>query len=119
MEVSRRPTRQTTPFSLVVLGLATITSAMGALLWITLRAAPHAEPPRARALTALAWMSLVLMLGALLLLVWAVARHVRLSMMRTKSPPSEQHKDAWVEAGKRIKVDPSETPEAPPGAEDS
>ena len=105
MEVDPRRTSRALSFGLVVLGLVAISAGLIAMLVITTQAAGTTTEPRTKNLLAhLAWLSLALLSLTLVLLVWAVMRHVRYWLRPVRRARSSQYVDAWALAGKRIKV---------------
>ena len=63
-----------------------------------------------RLLVRMGWMSMLLLLGALLLLAWAILRFVRERMRPDQEASSQPHIDAWEEAGRRVEVDEFDDP---------
>ena len=101
--------------------LFVIALGLGVLMAATLRGAGEIvdDPDLKRLLVRLAWTSLVLMVGAMLLLAWAILRFVRERMKPTEEPSTEPRVSAWEEAGRRVEVDEFDDPRADPPTDPS
>lgn len=99
-----RPARSAS-FAFVVLGLTAICAGLGAMLFVTTSAADGvADLPTRKLLARLAWGSLALLCVALVLLVWAVMRHVRHALAASAPLKPSEYVNAWELAGKRFQL---------------
>jgi len=100
---------------LLVVLLGAMAAALAALTIVTARAAGAAEDPDLqRVLARLAWLALVLLGGALVLLLWAVMRLARSRLPRPGRGAPTPYVDAWSLAGRRFQL-PKDEPEPPEG----
>ena len=115
MEIDTQRRRQSTNQLVLVLLLGVIVAGLSVLMTVALQGARGMtdDPDLRRALLRLAWMSLTLMLGAVVLLAWATLRFVR-QRRKVHQPdrPAEPRTDAWVEAGRRFQLEDSDQPDA-------
>jgi hypothetical protein len=92
-------------FAFVVLGLVAICAGLGAMLYVTTTAVGAvADEATRKLLLRLAWGSLTLLCVALVLLVWAVLRHIRHAVAGSPPLPQSQYVNAWELAGKRFQL---------------
>ena len=100
---------------LMVVFLVAMVVGLGVLMGTLLRSAGQIkdEPDVRRLLMRLAWTALVLMLGALLLLTWAIVRLIRDRLQPKPRPPDSKHVNAWEEAGRRYELDESDSQPPP------
>jgi hypothetical protein len=99
-------------FTFVVLGLVCIAAGQAAMLLITTRAAGEAgEEATRRLLLRLAWLSLVLLCLTLLLLLWAVIRHLRYQFRAELPVKRSKYVNAWALAGERFRLDEADSDE--------
>ena len=109
MDVETAETSRSVSFSLVVLGLVILGVGLGAMVAITTRAAMEiGDEPARKLLVRLAWISVTLLLITVLLLVWAVMRHIRYRLHSLPEPKPSQYVNAWELAGKRFKLEDGE-----------
>ncbi len=95
-------------FALVVGGLSLIAGGLIVMLVISLWSVSDvAGRAIQRPLVYVAWVSLVLLCGVLILLGWMIMRHIKLRLLARERRPPVEHPDAWVAAGKRLKLDDS------------
>jgi len=92
-------------FTFLLVLLVVIAAAMGALTFITLRAAVGADEKTRSALVRLAWFSFALLGLTLVALFWAVVRQSLLIRRQEQATGSMEYVDVWAEAGKRIEVE--------------
>jgi hypothetical protein len=105
MELDPDKPARAASFAFVVLGLVAICAGLGAMLYVTTSAAGEvADPPTRKLLARLAWGSLTLLCVALVLLMWAVLRHIRQALAPSAPLPPSQYVNAWELAGKRFKL---------------
>ena len=113
-EVSEYRSRRERNYLLVIVSLLLICIGLGSIMVMALRGAGAVkdDDELRRLLTQLAWTSLVLMVVAAILLVWAVARILgqRVAAPLPKGEKSERI-DAWAEAGRRFEVDDDDVDE--------
>lgn len=104
--------------ALAIVFLTFICLGLGALTVLALRGARGVEdnPEQQRVLARLAWLSVAMLLGTVVLLVWAMMRFARGRVFRrdeASTRPKEEHIDAWAEAGRRFQLAPDDEPEEP------
>ncbi len=109
--------------ALVIAFLVIICFGLGALAALALRGAEAFDnnPDQQRMLARLAWLSVAMLLGTMVLLVWAVMRFARGRVFREDQEarrPKEEHIDAWAEAGRRFQLAPDDEPEEPDAQDD-
>jgi hypothetical protein len=101
--------------------LALVAASMGVLMWLALEAASDigsmdaAEQGRRKGLYIIACVALAMMCTAVVLSLWAAMRWVS---SRHVGPPEHietPYVDAWSLAGKRMKLQEPENPDAPAG----
>jgi membrane protein implicated in regulation of membrane protease activity len=106
-------------FGFVVLGLAAISGGLIFMLVVTFRAIDQTtDMPTRKLLARLAWLSLALLLLTLLLLVWAVTRHLRYWLRPLPRARRSEYVNAWVLAGQRFKLEDDEQDDEPDLDED-
>jgi hypothetical protein len=130
MELDPGKPARSASFAFVVLGLVAICAGLGAMLYVTTSAAgglsqfglgsagPEAAPSASsspasgvgdvvivrKLLLRLAWGSLTLLCVSLVLLVWAILRHIRQALAPTAPLPPSEYVNAWELAGKRFQL---------------
>jgi hypothetical protein len=105
MELDPGKPARSASFAFVVLGLVAICAGLGAMLYVTASAVSGVTDLATRKLLArLAWGSMALLCVALVLLVWAVLRHIRQALTSSPPLPPSQYVNAWELAGKRFKL---------------
>ena len=117
---SDRTTRSVS-FAFVILGLGALAAGLGVMLAIAARGAWQVtDAPTQKLLLRLAWLSLVLLCVTLVLLLWAVLRHVRYRLYSAPPLKPSQYVDAWELAGRRLTLDDADDApdDAPDGAPD-
>ena len=112
LEQRRLDRRRLASFAAVVVLLLVMIAALGWLFHVTVRLPGDVDAHRRDSLARLAWVSLVLLGMAVLMLFWTVARYVKflLAHDRERGEPTT-YVDAWSEAGKRVKLDDQEEAE--------
>jgi len=105
MELDPDKPARSASFVFVVLGLVAICAGLGAMLYVTTAAVGGVtDEPTRKLLLRLAWGSLALLCVALVLLMWAVLRHIRQAVTGSPPLPPSQYVNAWELAGKRFKL---------------
>ena len=100
---------------LMILFMVAMVVGLGVLMGALLHSAGQIkdQPDVRRLLIRLAWTSLVLMLGAMVFLTWAIVHLIRDRLRPEPRPPSAKRVNAWEEAGRRYELDESDT-QSPP-----
>jgi hypothetical protein len=92
-------------FAFVVIGLVAVAAGLGAMLYVTASAVGGvADLPTRKLLARLAWGSLALLCVTLILLVWAVMRHIRQALTAAEPLKPSEYVNAWELAGKRFQL---------------
>jgi hypothetical protein len=105
MELDPDKPARSASFAFVVLGLVAICAGLGAMLYVTTTAVVGiTDEPTRKLLLRLAWGSLTLLCVALVLLVWAVLRHIRHAVTGSPPLPPSEYVNAWELAGKRFQL---------------
>jgi membrane protein implicated in regulation of membrane protease activity len=105
MELDPGKPARSASFAFVVLGLVAICAGLGAMLYVTTSAAAGVtDVPVRKLLLRLAWGSLTLLCVALVLLVWAILRHIRQALAPSAPLPPSEYVNAWELAGKRFQL---------------
>jgi len=99
---------RTVSFAVVVGMMGFILAALCFLLFELTRQVGQAGPDVRSALVKLAWVCAALIALMGVLIVWAVSRYVRFRMGLGRPGRPMAHVDAWTEAGKRFKLEPSD-----------
>jgi hypothetical protein len=93
-------------FVFVVVGLGALSAGLVAMLAITTQGVLSIpDLPTRKLLLRLAWLSLLLLCVTLLLLVWAILRHVRYRLHSGPPWKPSTYVNAWELAGKRFKLE--------------
>ena len=101
---SDKPARSVS-FLFVVLGLLAIAAGQVGMLVTTTRGVSEiADVATRKLLLRLAWLSLVLLCLTLVMLLWAVIRHVRYQMRSDLPVGQSGYVDAWALAGQRFQL---------------
>ncbi|HDZ43141.1 hypothetical protein LCGC14_0320930 [marine sediment metagenome] len=120
MEIDSQRYRQSTNQLVLIVLLGVIVAGLSVLMTVALQGARDMtdDPDLRRVLLRLAWLSLTLMLGAVVLLAWATLRFVR-QRRKVEQPerPAGPRTDAWVEAGRRFQLEDADQPDADTGAD--
>ncbi len=91
-------------FALAAGGLVFIGIGLMFSLVFALWSMPTSDAGAIDLLMHVAWLSMVLLFGVLILLAWTVMRYLRLRLLGDRMPPATQHPDAWAVAGERISL---------------
>lgn len=106
MAIDAARTTRSVSFVFVVLGLVGIAAGQAAMLVVTTQGAQRiSHEPTQRLLLRLAWLSLVLLCLTLLMLLWAVIRHLRYRLRAEPPVKPSRYVNAWALAGKRFQLD--------------
>jgi len=93
-------------FGFVVIGLLALAAGLIAILIIAMQGAMQFQDlPTRKLLLRLGWLSLVLLMLTLILLIWAVLRHVRYRLRAAEPPVRSEYVNAWELAGKRFRLE--------------
>lgn len=112
MEVRERPDARLINSVVLVVALIAIAGGVAYLMFSSLQAAGQVEDPLAKKiLIRLAWVALVLLAIAVILLVWAIMRLIRLRIGFRRSHSRAPYVDAWALAGQRFQLDKDDLPE--------
>lgn len=112
MEVRERPDGQLINSAVLIVALAAIVGGVTYLMLSSLQAAAHvADPLTKRILVRLAWVALLLLALAVILLVWAIMRLIRSRISFRRSHSRAPYVDAWALAGQRVQLDEEDMPE--------
>ena len=95
-------------YVMVIAGLVMIAGALVIMLVISLKGIGESEKPVVRLRMHLAWISLALLLGVLIFLVWAIMRLLRYKFLPGRMPKTGEYPDAWEAAGKRFELEGDE-----------
>jgi DNA-binding PucR family transcriptional regulator len=88
--------------------LVIIMAGMGVMMGIGFSQARAATDETVmRAFVNIAWLSLLFLFLAFILLAWRVMRLVRTLLAEKSLPKTTTHPDAWAEAGRRFEADQS------------
>ena len=85
--------------------LAVIAAGMVYVVLTVTGAAAGADEPTRRGLARLAWIGMLLLAVSVVLLVWSLARTLRLYLARPQQHRPTEYVDAWSEAGRRMQVE--------------
>lgn len=112
MEVTDRQKSETVSFTILIASLGAIGLGLAALTFMATRQAEAvSDTEMRRFLARLAWLSFVLLALTLVVLFWTVARLLR-ARMRSDGPfEATPYVNAWALAGKRFKLDQTESPD--------
>jgi len=115
MAIETDTTSRSASFAIVFLGLIVICVGLGAMMFITIEAATAIDDQATRKLLVrLAWMSLVMLCLALMMMVWVLLRYVRYRMRDgQQAPEPSKYVNAWELAGKRFQLNEDNEPEDP------
>lgn len=106
MDVRPEGTSPAVSFLFVFVGLLALAAGLIAMLVITTRAAIAVGDAATRKLLArLAWMSLALLCLTVVLLLWALLRHVRYRLRAAPPLKPSKYVNAWELAGQRFQLD--------------
>jgi len=112
MDLKPDGTTRGVSFVFVVLGLVALAAGLLAMLFIAIQGASEIpDPPAQKFLLRLAWLSLLLLGMTLVLLVWAILRHVRYRLRSGPPLKPSTYVNAWELAGKRFQLEDDEEPE--------
>lgn len=104
-------------FTVLVVMLGGLSGGLTVLVLLAADAAAAAEAGVRETLLHLAWIGVLLLALALLLLAWVVFRHLRRRLSEGASRKPTAYVDAWQEAGRRIKLDRQDADEDGSGDE--
>ncbi|HUT02064.1 MAG TPA: hypothetical protein VM031_06390 [Phycisphaerae bacterium] len=112
MDLEPGKTSRSVSLGLAIVGQAALAAGLTAMLVITTRGASELTDPAARRLLLrLALLSLVLLLGLLLMVVWSIIRYIRHRLHLTKPLEPSTYVNAWELAGKRFKLEDNDAEE--------
>ena len=104
MEIGSVKTFRSVSVGLAIVGQLALAGGLIAMLVLTTRGAIRiADPAAKKLLLHLAWLSLVLLLGMLLMIAWSVVRYARYRLRPGEMKPST-YVNAWELAGKRFQL---------------
>jgi putative copper export protein len=105
MDLEQSVTARRISSIVVTVLLAVIAAGMVYVVLAVTDAKEGADDPTLKGLARLAWIAMLLLAVAVVLLVWSLARTLRLYLARPQPHTPTTYVDAWSEAGRRIQVD--------------
>jgi len=103
MEVDPPSSRQKLGLAALIVCLVLVATGMGVLLYVTLHSVDQVANDRRPGMIRLAWVTLLALSVALVLLLWAIIRIIALRL-RPQRRERTQYVDAWALAGQRADV---------------
>jgi len=105
MEQGSERSFRTVSVALAIAGQLALAGGLVAMLVITIRGAVNLTDPAAKKLLLhLAWLSLVLLLGMLVMIFWSIVRYARYRLRPGPEIKPSTYVNAWELAGKRFQL---------------
>lgn len=111
MDLDQSVTARRISSIVVTVLLAVIAAGMVYVVLTVTAATEGADEPTRKGLARLAWIGMLLLAVAVVLLVWSLARTLRLYLAKPQPHAPTKYVDAWSEAGRRVQVDEDEEDE--------
>ncbi len=112
MEVTDHQKSEIVSFTILIVSLGAIGLGLAALTFMATRQIEAvSDTEMRRFLARLAWLSFVLLAVTLVVLFWTVTRLLRVPMRSEGPLEATPYVDAWALAGKRFKLDQTESPD--------
>ena len=105
MDIDQSVTARKISSIVVTVLLAIIAGGMVYVVLTVTAAVEGADEATRKGLARLAWIGMVLLGLAVVLLVWSLARTLRLYLAKPQPHTPTTYVDAWSEAGRRVQVD--------------